>query len=325
MRKSRTNIMSEFKFSCPSCKQNIKIGAEFEGRKIDCPSCNTPLIIPAPPKAEGEVPAATLVQPKVEPVPVASPAPAPAPKDDLPRSAEVPSTPDTPFASPEGDKAEVDKSGIQPIAKPTATVAPITDTRVPVLTPEIKLKIVRDVRTRLADKSHWLPGKKGAGLYNYAARREDDALVPVIPTDASATHYSLFGAVLVEFHRRNVGRVTAGRRKFLDEELTAVIQELLGAESGKTPSSEAQREVLTHEQCLAVLDILEKRCRDEIQAAQKRQGGTKIKHIRLADIVSKLEKDNPLKAEEVACALYYELEELKQRLDELEESANSSE
>jgi hypothetical protein len=74
-----------------------------------------------------------------------------------------------------------------------------------------------------------------------------------------------------------------------------------------------------------VLDVLEKRYEGDAQKARQRERERKIEHVRLADLVQKLEKHTPVRAEEVACALFYELEELNQRLEELEQKANSDE
>jgi hypothetical protein len=43
--------MSEFKFSCPNCQQNIAATSEYSGLQINCPSCQTPLVVPAAPDA----------------------------------------------------------------------------------------------------------------------------------------------------------------------------------------------------------------------------------------------------------------------------------
>ena len=329
--------MNEFKFSCPSCKQHIKISVEFESRRLDCPSCKTTLIVPPPPADQTIVPIATLAQPAARPKPTATlppvsataaPKPIPtapiAPKPTTPTNlAPAPTKPAAPAASEAVASLsddETDESGNSGAAKSVSTVDRISDTRVAVLTPQIKLEIVRAIRLRLADKSRWLPGKKEAGQYNYAAREDGGKLVPVSPTDASATHISLFGAVLLEFHRRNVMRVTTGRQQFLDQELTEAIQQVLGRQPGAGPVSEEEREALTHEQCLAVLDVLERRYQHEGEALQKRDVERKIESIRLADLVKKLETSAPVRAEEVACALYYELEEFKQRLEKIERS-----
>lgn len=149
-------------------------------------------------------------------------------------------------------------------------------------------------------------------------------MIKVSPLDVAATQLSLFGAVMLEFHRHNVLRVTTGRRRFLDVELPAAIQQVLGKEPGVTPS-ESERAALTHTQCLAVLDVLEERIEREAAMASKRQQEKKIDMVRVADLVQKLENQTPMRIEEVACALYYELEELKQRLEELENNSIAKE
>lgn len=308
--------MNEFKFACPSCHQNIKIAAEFESRRIDCPSCNIKLIVPAPPKDAGTAVMGILAQPaaRLE----AEESPFTNPETTAPQLQSASEKP-KPIAS---DDATA-KPGAPAASLPVTTVPPINDRRVAVLTPKLKLEIVRAVQSRIADKSRWLPGKKAAGEYDYAARREGEELVKVSPTDASATHLSLFGAMMLEFHRHNVLRGTTGRQQFLDVDLLEAIQEVLDKEPGETPS-EAERDALTHPQCLAVMKVLEARYQLEAERAKKREQERKIDYVRLADLIKKLETGNPLKAEEVACALYHELEELNQRLEQLERSAGKT-
>jgi hypothetical protein len=43
--------MSEFKFSCPNCHQNIQATSEYSGLQINCPSCQTQLVVPPDPNA----------------------------------------------------------------------------------------------------------------------------------------------------------------------------------------------------------------------------------------------------------------------------------
>ena len=43
--------MSEFKFSCPSCQQNIQATSEYSGMLINCPKCGGKLIVPSAPDA----------------------------------------------------------------------------------------------------------------------------------------------------------------------------------------------------------------------------------------------------------------------------------
>jgi hypothetical protein len=43
------STMSEFKFSCPKCQQNISATSEYSGAQINCPTCQTPIVVPAAP------------------------------------------------------------------------------------------------------------------------------------------------------------------------------------------------------------------------------------------------------------------------------------
>ncbi|HUA67200.1 MAG TPA: hypothetical protein VMA13_01515 [Candidatus Saccharimonadales bacterium] len=38
--------MSEFKFSCPHCRQHLQCDEQFSGREILCPSCHHLIHIP---------------------------------------------------------------------------------------------------------------------------------------------------------------------------------------------------------------------------------------------------------------------------------------
>jgi hypothetical protein len=40
--------MSEFKFSCPQCKQQVATDTSYAGARIDCPICQKSIVIPAP-------------------------------------------------------------------------------------------------------------------------------------------------------------------------------------------------------------------------------------------------------------------------------------
>ena len=50
-------FMSEFKFSCPNCQQNISATPEYSGLQINCPSCQTPMVVPQAPGAPAPAPA----------------------------------------------------------------------------------------------------------------------------------------------------------------------------------------------------------------------------------------------------------------------------
>ena len=283
--------MNEFKFSCPSCQKPIAVAVELVGQLMDCPDCQTSVLVPVPPGDNPFAPAATPFQPV----------------GDAPTAA---------VTLPGAGAAS------QPPARPVTTVAPMNNARVAVLTPEIKIEIIRAARSRLADQSRWLHGQKGEGQYNYAARREGDQLSIVSPTDASATHLSLFGALMLELHRHNVTRITTGRQEFLNDDLAAAIDHIQGRLPGKSIVGEVERGALTYEQCLAVLDELEKRQAQTAKAFAQQQAGRKIANIRLADLLERLVSSAPIQTEEVVCALYHEVEGLKQRIAELEQKGD---
>lgn len=341
--------MTEFKFSCPACHQKIKVPVEFENRRVDCPACKAAIIIPPAPKEEGTVPPAILVQPAAQPAasaqaapaaPAPQPAPAPTPATaasgsvpPAPKPAPVGTPPKPASSAPSAPKpapapkpvvpaSETDTDQTLKPAPAFTSVTPLTDVRVAMLTPELKLEIVRAVRPHLANKSHWLPGKKEGNQYSYAARLEGDKLVRVNPTDVTATHFSLYGAVLLELHRRNVIHTTMGRRQFLDEELVAVIQQVLGRQPGSAPVSEAERQALTHEQCLAVLDIFEERYGKKSETGPQKETPRKVEEIRLGDLFKKMEANTPVRPEEVLSAVSYELDQIKLRLDRIERNAS---
>jgi len=57
--------MSEFKFSCPNCQQNIQATSEYSGQQINCPSCQTLLVVPPSPDAPAAAPGAAPSGPRL--------------------------------------------------------------------------------------------------------------------------------------------------------------------------------------------------------------------------------------------------------------------
>ena len=211
-----------------------------------------------------------------------------------------------------------------PGAEAEATETAGEQLRVAVLSPAVKLELVRAARRRIADETGWLPGRvKGATAY--AGKMEGGEVVLVDAKSPEATRFSMVGAFLREMDDRRVVRTATGRRRFLDEDIPEGIREVLlervsdeEREGAEERLSAEDLESISHGQCLAVLDALEGRYmrREEqvqIEKAKRRLGG-----VRLADLVRKLEKKAPISPEEVATALYHELMEVRRRLDRLE-------
>ncbi len=48
--------MTEFKFSCPQCGQNIQCDTSYSGRQINCPVCQQAIVVPPAPRASGAQP-----------------------------------------------------------------------------------------------------------------------------------------------------------------------------------------------------------------------------------------------------------------------------
>jgi ABC-type phosphate transport system auxiliary subunit len=122
----------------------------------------------------------------------------------------------------------------------------------------------------------------------------------------------------LEFHRRHVHWASPDRREFLDVELLAAIREVLGCRPDGKELTESEREALSHPQTLAVLDRLEQRYRREAAEVRKQESNSIVAQVGLADLINRMEKGLPIVSEQVACALYHELEAVNHRLEVLE-------
>lgn len=277
--------MIEFKFSCPNCSQNFKVDSSISGKKIECPSCQAKIIAPDPPKEPDQVPVATLVSP-------------PPPKPAAP-AAIKPAPPATPTKAPE------------PAPRP----------QIPILTAEIKQEIINAVRTLLANRDKWMPRLNPEGIAMYSAIKDGDKFIAV-PLDApEATHFSLLGAILREFNTRNVMRTAAGRKRFLDTAIPEAMKLVVKQDTGKAPEDIA-KVLLTHEQTIKVLDLLETKFLNEADyMAQVMEKISRIGKTRIPDLATKIEAESIITNEEIATALINEIEELKGRIAVLEARA----
>ncbi len=284
---------------------------------------------PVPP-TKTVAPAATVTPATAAPIPkweVAIPTPAMPPAPPAPtEKAPVPTAAIAP--------APAAKPTVPPVpplaAEPPAGAAPIENQNKPqvaALTSALKRELVRSVRARLANESKWMPRKTESGKFAYAAKLVGRELVPVPITSAEATHFSLLGAVLLEFHLRNVTQTATGRKEFLDGEIVAAIRQVTQSSAGlpagaATPTGQAADPMaMTHAQCLQALDLLDQRYSREAEVTQTTKVERRTERIQLSDLVRKLEKQAPVTAEEVATALCHELEEVNRRLAELERAS----
>jgi hypothetical protein len=241
--------------------------------------------------------------------------------------AEPGTTPATPPSSsqPEGEVETSAATAAETQLEAAATGTKLGEQpRVAVLSPAVKLDMVRAVRRRIADESAWLPGKvKGAAAY--AGRMENGGLVLLDAKNPEATRFSLVGAFLREMEVRRVVRTATGRRRFLDEEIPEAIREVLLEQVSDEERERAEERLagedlqsISHVQCLAVLDRLEARYTQRVEQRQIESAKRRLGNVRLPELVNKLEKKVRLTPEEVATALYHELMEVRRRLERLE-------
>ena len=275
--------MSEFKFPCPKCHQRIQASSEWVGREIPCPACKSVIVIP-PPGTE-ETPSAQTT--------------------DSPKAAAEPRTQTSTRPAP----AETGKES-------TAPAAPEGPVRVAVLSPQVKLDMIRSVRIRISDENRWLPGTTKDGELQYAVKDEEGKIVPVNPAAKEVERLSLMGAVVRELADRNVVRNAQGRRRFLDVEIPEAIREVLGRgpDEGKTNDLYS----ISHEQCLKVLDVLEQRYLTRRAEVAAESSAKKLGRTRVKDLVTKVEKKLTIPPEDIVTALVHEVNELKHRIEKLE-------
>jgi len=289
--------MSEFKFSCHSCGQKIKAGSANVGMQIDCPVCKTKIVIPTKPENLEDVPVSLKSEDKPN-----KPAPAPAP--------------------PTG-------GATKPKAKSLVAMESMgRDPQIGALTAEVKLGIMQSVRDRIDDEARWMPRRNEKNKFNYAAKVEGKETVPVEIASKEATRFSLHGAILREFHNLNVTQTAAGRNRFLDIEVIEAILEIglnkpyvPEYQGARPPKGAADKITLTHAQTLKVVDLLIKRYEMEAKGISFHATSNNPKHVRVADLIRKIEKEEPLTAEEVTQAFQYELRFIDKRLTELERLA----
>ncbi len=313
---------TEFKFNCPTCGQHILVATEWCGRQINCPSCQTNLTIPQPPKE------------KQKPAPVMPPSPATQPNySSQPIRVELPKQESTSAAAPKSGAPNTPlrqpaAGSLAAKATPTATDPPQPQQlRIAVLTPAVKLDMVRSVRRRIANEPAWLPGKVG-GKPAYAAKMGNGEPVLVEVKEPQAARFSLLGAFLLELRQRQVVRTATGRTRLLDQEIPDAVRDALTEGMSDEAREQSEASLLsdewmsaTHAQCLAALDVLEETYSQRMNQQRAEKAKRRLGTTRLPYLMKKLEKKARIESEDVATALYHEVMELRRRLDRLENRA----
>ncbi|MGE3309567.1 MAG: hypothetical protein AB7O66_06305 [Limisphaerales bacterium] len=335
------------KLACPSCRTQLtvpKLKPEVPSKKkttraLRIPADPAPTAsekksslqqTPAPPKprsgadrkASGDESTVAPVKqaPRVAPtLPSIESAPAARKTEQVPVVPAAPATasPPTPVAkpAPAPDPAE---SGPQPV-------------QVGVLTSELKLEAVQGARARLADPGHWMPGRGQEGRLAYAAIQGADGLRSIdvgSEEAAQATHFSLMGAILSEIHRLKLTPTANGRVEFLDtqipEALWAAVQGDSRSDPGKAPDSTDPRLMnATHGQCLAALDLLERKFAEEVRSGAGSGSGKQSHGSTLEDLMLRATRDEVVTTHELLRSVHHELIEIHRRLDDLEKASTA--
>lgn len=339
------------KIDCPSCNTSLTIRAPEEpsdkGPKAAAASPKPPLRSPGTKTKPGQsLPASPSPKaaPKLKPDGGAAgltPAPAspkalkkssqtlPAAAKPGPKNSSGPIRINSPAnQTPAGKISDKDNpkppQAGSPAEATAATPEPADRPRIAVLSPAIKLDMVRAVRRRIQDESVWLPGMVKE-VNAYAAKVSNGKTILVDSKDPEATRFSLLGAFLREIHERNVVRTAPGRTRLLDQEIPDAVRDVLREamsdeerEQSEDPLKQTNLMAITHAQCLATLELLEELYSQRLAQAQAEKAKRKLGNVRLSDLVKKLEKKAPVQSEDVATALYHELMEVRHRLDKLE-------
>ncbi|HNQ87539.1 MAG TPA: hypothetical protein PKM73_02765 [Verrucomicrobiota bacterium] len=317
--------MSEIKFSCEKCNQHILVDSKDAGRKLVCPSCGTQIVIPKPAAGSPRKARTKVTGPGVgappEPAMPSGGSPAPALPPGAAAEAPVEVAPEVP--SPPAMEMG---PGPEPIAKSPGG-APV---QVAVLTPEVKLEIVRAAQALISEPGRWVTGMGEDGKLTYAARSVTGQLARVEVDSPEATHYSLMGAILCELQRHSVTTTATGRTAFLDQEIPAAIQKVIGAIAptagqGKVPESTDQQLMsIGHAQCLKVLDELEREYAAQAGGNGDSTGLRELRGVSLEELMVRAAKDEAISSTELLRAVHRELTELNRRLSELEAAAGTS-
>ena len=291
--------MSDFKFSCHSCGQKMKAAPANVGMELECPVCHTQIVIPSAPKDPEEIPVSTK----------------PAKK---PKSAGTKKTASNQSATRKEPKK------VSLVAQESMAAEP----QVASLTPEIKLEIMVAVKETLKDEKNWMPRRTDKKKFNYAAKDVDGKPEAVPVESKDATKFSLIGAILKEFHKRNVTRTASGRNRFLDVEMIEAIIEI-GQGKPYVPEYPGARPkkgtaddlMLDFKQIHQVIDLLIKRFEMETKGISFHSTSDNPKHIRIADLIRKLEKEEEITPEDIVKAFQFEMKFMDKRISDLERHA----
>ncbi|MBL6764918.1 MAG: hypothetical protein ISQ14_08175 [Verrucomicrobiae bacterium] len=282
---------------------------------------------PAPAQFEDEpkIPdMATLNEDNPFGAPAAPPKP-PAPKAPEPKpEAKAPPTPTpAPIPSPKvGEGANADQDDDEDDGKASKKKKePAPEPLINNLTPEVKVGLLRQARTHIDTEDKWIHGRSGpGGKHVLAARMSGDSVIPEKPGSPDATHYSIVGALVVAMDEIRVKSTAGGRSEFLHQEMEAATRKV----TGKAEGEKADPMDLGHKECLAVLDQMLKHYQRLLgdKSFEKLLKGiidTSVDSRTTGALNAMLSSDEAdLNLLEVIKAVVDELDQLKKRIDQLE-------
>ena len=274
----------------------MKAASENVGMQLECPVCHSQIVIPGAPKKPDDIPVST--KPEDKPKPAATKRPA--------------------AKKPRGRMKPKGKSLV-------ANESMAADPQVASLTPEVKLEIMASVKETLKEEKNWMPRRNEKKKFNYAAKVVDGKNEAVPVESKEATKFSLIGAILKEFHKRNVTRTATGRNRFLDVEMIeAILQVGLGKPyvpeyPGARPKKGAADDLmLDFKQIHETIDLLIKRFEMEAKGISFHATSDNKKHVRVADLIRKIEKEEEITPEDIVKAFQFEMKFMDKRITDLE-------
>ena len=291
--------MQPFKFSCPDCDTQLEAEPSSVGCLIECPKCAEELVIPA-------------YHPSAVSMPVAKRSKH-FPGHEHAEAKVISDIPRTPFSGviAESDSNIEDVPGIPEHEGKVAHVG--------VLTPSVKLDVVRWAFRRIENPAAWLPHERKGHHFTYAQRRTDQGFELVSYDHPEARKYSLLGAVLLELKIQHASLAAEGREVFLDHEISDAARKVLTEASKEIGEGEDPLSKLDHTQSLAVLRKLEGEYLVACEHLDDMVESARLPGVTMTELTQRAEKGGLVTSNEVLSVLYHEVHLLNRRVEELED------
>jgi len=294
-----SETMPSFKFSCPDCGTHIEAEPSSVGCLVECPKCSEELVIPAYNSSAMSMPVAKHSK--------HFPGHEHAEETESSGQAQTPSS----IVMAASDATLED---IPAVPEHEGKVA-----HVGVLTPAVKLDVVRWAFRRIENPAAWLPHERKGHHFTYARRRTDQGFELVSYDHPEARKYSLLGAVLLELKIQHASLAAEGREVFLDHEIGDAAREVLVEASGEIAEGEDPLSKLDHTQTLAVLRKLEGKYLVACEHLDDMVESARLPGVTMTELIQRAEKGGLVTSNEVLSVLYHEVHLLNRRVEELED------